>query len=49
MELKEFYKINNTEGMERSMIWDASNKYTRGLKIQYRIISTKDRNKNIMT
>lgn len=35
-ELKEFFILNNTEGMERKIIWDASKAFIRGLAIQQR-------------
>lgn len=46
-ELKEFYIFNNTEGMEKIIIWDASKAFIRGLAIQYRIRKTKEKNKKI--
>lgn len=44
-EMEKFYKINNTEGMEKRMIWDAGKAYLGGLAIKNRIKRQKERNK----
>lgn len=36
-ENKEFFRINNTESMEKRTIWNAGKAFARGLAIQYRI------------
>lgn len=40
-------ELNNTEGIERRTIWDASKAYIRGLAIQYRIGRSKEKNKKL--
>lgn len=40
-EMKEFYKLNDTDGMEKRTIWDAREAYIRGMEIQYRIRRTR--------
>lgn len=42
-EMKEFYKLNATGGMEKRIIWDASKAFIRGLAIQYRARRTKEK------
>lgn len=44
-ELKEFYIRNETEGMAKRTIWDASKAFIRGFAIQYKIRKLKEKNK----